>query len=337
MAAGCEEREIAEKQEEMKNLVSQVATVAAQLTAGAEIKNPTASLPTEKPPEKPKMVIVSREARLVDIVEEAKKQFSLLEGSDPYYPWYCLNGGQKFFNPELVPAGTEIFIPEKGFLLPSLPEVKTPPEKWEHQLATHTTSLEGSSPERNKNIKVATKKLNGVVVPPYKLFSTLSVLEPYTKEEGYVMGWGYTQKGEVPMFAGGICQLPSTLFKPSLAAGMLVVERRAHAYYSPRYGPWDATINEGGENLGEPIDFTFRNLYDSPVQVRAEVGKDEKSLKIEIWSPQASPYQKVDLEVLYHTVKSEAEGGMAAVKQKVSLAGRARERIYYSQYQPKPR
>lgn len=335
--SGCDEASVQEKEEEVKALLTQVAILAAQAAATPE-EPETPRLtpkPTKEPSPTPRLEgfrAVEGE-NLVYIVE----QYPSFDKKDEFYPWYRFNGGEKLFEPWAIPAGMFIRIPYPDKTPPPLPEIKTPPEKWEHKLSAHTTSLAGSSPNRMNNIRVATRKLNGTIVPPYRLFSMLETLGPFTKEEGYVMGRGYTPEGEVPMFAGGgTCQPPSALFKAAAEAGMLVIERVAHLYYIHRYGPWDATINEGGVNLGEPIDFTFRNLFDWPVQIRAEISEDEKNLIITLWSPNPLPYEKIETETLYNNVANYKVGGKAAVRQRVFFKDRIRERIYYSQYKPKP-
>lgn len=270
-----------------------------------------------------KILTLEREVNLPSIVDG----FPVFDADDPYYPWYRCNGGEKLFEPLMIPARTKLITPkpeeEPSF---RLAEITSSPEEWQHQLAFNVTSLEGSSAARMQNMETAVKNLNGIIVEPFRLFSMNEALEPFTEEEGYTMGWGYTLEGEVPMFAGGICQLPSTLFKPALEAGMLIVSRHAHLYYSSRYEIWDATISES-------LDFTFRNLYDFPIQIRAEIqGQD---LVMGIWSPEMIPYDQVNVEVLYNWLNDDGSRE-AAVKQVIVWGGRERVRDYYSHYIPKP-
>lgn len=337
-SSGCDES-FEEPKQNPYELVHRAATMLAEgaLTPGAgPIETPRIPTPVANPTEAPTPRLEGFRAvegeNLIYLVE----QYPVFDEKDIFYPWYRFNGGEKLFEPWSIPGGAFIIIPYPDKIPPPLPEIKTPSEKWEDQLSSRTTSLVGSSANRMNNIRVAAEKLNGTIVLPYRLFSMLEALGPYTKEAGYGPGYGYTDEGEVPMFAGGVCQFPATAFKPAAEAGMLVVERKAHSYYSARYGPWDATINEGGGNLGPRIDFTFRNLFDFPIQIRAEIGKDGKDLTISIFSPNPLPYEEVKTEIIYNYAVSEKAGGKAAVRQKVVFKGRARERVYYSQYSPKP-
>jgi len=335
LAAGCAESSLEEKEEKVKTLLDEVATLAAQLTATPEKPNTPPQVPKPSETPTPRRIEGFRAVEgenLVYLVD----QYPVFDEKDIFYPWYRFNGGEKLFDPWVIPGGTFITIPYPDKTPPPLPEIKIPPEKWEHKFSSRTTSLVGSSQNRMRNIRTATEKLNGTIVEPYRLFSMLEALQPFTAEEGYGPGYGFTPRGEVPMFAGGICQLPATLFKPVAEAGMLVIERKEHSYYMKSYGPWDATINEKGPLQGPEIDFTFRNLFEWPIQIRAEVSKDNKNLTISIWSPNPLPYEEIKTEILYNNVASQKVGGKAAVRQIVVLNGRARERIYYSQYKPKP-
>jgi hypothetical protein len=277
--------------------------------------------PTRNSPE----LLLTETIRLekkTSIVEIADK-YSFQYSDDPYYPWYRWNGGDKLFEPLAIPAGTVLIIPDPNLEPPRLPEI-TNTEEWEHGLSVYSTSLSGSSEKRLFNIELAVERLNGVIIEPYELFSIKDLIGPTNLRGGYVMGWGYEDGEEVPMEAGGVCQVSSTLFKPALEAGMLVVERYAHEFYSERYGPWDATISP-------VLDFTFRNLYDFPVGIISEFDRENELLTIEIRSPRGTSYDKIVVGVLYN---QELESGVqeTSVQQKVILDDRTRIREYSSFY-----
>jgi len=281
--------------------------------------------PTETPQ---KIIVLNSEADLVDLAE----RYPLASfADDPYYPWYCLNGGEKLFDPWAIPAGTSLLIPEEAQELPAPCGVEIKEQEWQYTLSENSTSLGQSSEARLRNIRTAVQRLNGEVVAPYKLFSILEAVGPFSEEpkegdEGYGWGFGYTDEGEVKMFAGGICQVPSTLFKASAQAGMLVIQRTAHLYHWANYGAWDATIADG-------VDFTFRNLFDFPVKIEAEI-KDNR-LAINIKSPQPNPYESIVCETLYDRKNPDGSWD-GLVRQTVTFKGRTRVREYPSHYEPKP-
>ncbi len=294
-------------------------------TAAPEIIIPTLiPIPTETPQE---AVILTTEANLVNLAEN----YPFASFDDPYYPWYCLNGGEKLFDPWAIPAGTSLLIPEENKELLTQCQAEVKEQDWQYTLSENSTSLGQSSEARLKNIRTAVHRLNGKVVIPYELFSILKAISPLSEQpregdEGYGWGFGYTAEGEVKMFAGGICQVPSTLFKAAAQAGMLVVQRTAHFYYSANYGSWDATISEG-------VDFTFRNLFNFPVKIEAEIKDNQVWTRIK--SPQAGYYDSINCETVYDRQNSDGSRD-GLVRQTVVLKGRTRVREYSSHYEQKP-
>lgn len=277
-------------------------------------------------------LVLKTEANLVDLAE----RYPISGFKDEYYAWYCLNGGEKLFEPWKIPAGTTLLIPGKNqeLLNQYLDEQKEHKETdWQYLLAENSTSLGNSSEARLRNVRTATSRLNGTLIQPYELFSVLKALGPFTGEsvngdEGYGRGMGYTNQGEVEMFAGGICQLPSTLFKASAKAGMLVVQRTAH-YYRSYAEPWDATIEQDTN-----LDFTCRNLFPFTLMIEAEIKNNRVYTRIK--SPQPLPYKNVVLETVYDR-KNQDGSSDSLVRQTVTFKNRVRVREYSSHYEPKPK
>ena len=297
----------------------------------AKVPAPETLIPTLTPAPaetSQKTIVLAAETSLVNFAESYSQDFS---ADDPYYPWYCLNGGEKLFDPWAIPAGTSLLIPEKNKELLAQCQKEVKERDWQYMLAENSTSLGQSSEARLRNIRTAVYRLNGKVVIPYQLFSILAAIGPLTGQsqdgdEGYGWGFGYTGEGEVKMFAGGVCQVPSTLFKAVAQAGMLVVQRTAHLYYSANYGPWDATISEG-------VDFTFRNLFDFPVKIEAEIKENQVLTRIK--SPQANPYDGITCETVYDRQNPDGSRD-SLVRQTVVFKGRTRIREYPSHYEKKP-
>lgn len=271
-------------------------------------------------------LVLETEANLVNLAE----RYPTSAFPDEYYPWYCLNGGEKLFDPWQIPQGTTLLIPSRNLNLLQC-QTEGGELDWQYTLAENSTSLGKSSEARLRNIRTAVGRLNGTVVWPYQLFSIVKRIGPFTEEsrngdEGYGQGMGYTDQGEVAMFAGGICQIPSTLFKASAKAGMLVIQRTAHLYHWRGYGAWDATISDG-------VDFTFRNLYDFPIKI--EIFLKDNRLFVAIKSPQSSPYEKIITETVYDRENADRSWN-GLVSQTVIYKGRKRIREYSGHYQLKP-
>jgi vancomycin resistance protein YoaR len=126
------------------------------------------------------------------------------------------------------------------------------------------TSFAGSSPPKQHNIGLATQRLNGVVVPPGKMFSFNKEVGSTSLDAGFKVGWGIANAGgtnvkTVPSVAGGICQVATTLFHSVFWGGYQLEERNYHLYWITGYNSrgiegLDATVDEEAD-----LDFRFVN------------------------------------------------------------------------------
>ena len=78
-------------------------------------------------------------------------------------------------------------------------------------LSSFSTKYDESNVSRSTNLKIAMSKLNGVVVMPGEVCSYNETLGERTVAEGYKYANGFAGGKVVPMLAGGICQISSTL------------------------------------------------------------------------------------------------------------------------------
>jgi vancomycin resistance protein YoaR len=123
-------------------------------------------------------------------------------------------------------------------------------------VATGTSRFTGSSPERINNIKVASSRLHGTVIPAGTTFSFLDALGPITVENGYQEGLTILGDETVPGIGGGVCQVSTTVFRAAFFAGLPIVERHQHAYRVGYY-----------EQDGSPVGFDAA-VYDPGVDLR---------------------------------------------------------------------
>lgn len=81
-----------------------------------------------------------------------------------------------------------------------------------------------------KNLKIATKKLNRIVIKPGETFSYWRLLGNTTKRKGYVDGmvlfYGNVKNGT----GGGLCQLSNLIYWMTLHTPLTVTERHRHSY-----------------------------------------------------------------------------------------------------------
>lgn len=135
-------------------------------------------------------------------------------------------------------------------------------------IAKGTSKFAESDVERSKNIRVATKRLNGVVIQPGETLSVLRVIKAPTLANGYYMAKVYSGDTLIDGVGGGVCQVSSTLYNAVIRAGLKVTDRSTHrfsVFYLP-YG-MDATI------FAPSTDFQFRNTLDYPITIKATAVK----------------------------------------------------------------
>jgi vancomycin resistance protein YoaR len=116
----------------------------------------------------------------------------------------------------------------------------------------------GSIPGRNKNIAVASAKVNGALIAPGQTFSLYKQIGEVTPESGYVTSYVIIGHRTELGLGGGVCQVSTTLFRGALSSGLPIVERHPHSYrvhyYEQNSGPGlDATV------YFPDVDFKFRN------------------------------------------------------------------------------
>lgn len=142
----------------------------------------------------------------------------------------------------------------------------------EELIAVGKSDFTHSIPSRIHNIKLASSKFHGVLIPPNKVFSfnetvgEISSLTGY--QPAYIIKEGKTVLGD----GGGVCQVSTTLFRAALNAGLPIIERNSHAYrvsyYENDMGPgFDATV------FAPSVDLKIKN--DTPAYILIQTSIDE--------------------------------------------------------------
>ena len=133
-----------------------------------------------------------------------------------------------------------------------------------HTLGSFSSKYQESNVNRSTNVKLASNKINSVILLPGEEFSYNKVVGKRTFENGFREASIYTSNGVTNGLGGGICQVSSTLYNAVLRANLEVVERRNHSY-AVSYVPLgtDATVSYGS------IDFRFKNNRKYPIKIIA--------------------------------------------------------------------
>lgn len=128
---------------------------------------------------------------------------------------------------------------------------------------------------RNTNLRLLCAALNGVIVEPGEELSYNETVGERTAEKGYKPAPAYSGNRLVDSIGGGVCQGSSTLYNCVLLADLEVVTRLCHGA-TVSYLPigLDAAVNWG------TTDFVFRNNWNFPVKIEAEVADGFVKMKI---------------------------------------------------------
>ena len=150
---------------------------------------------------------------------------------------------------------------------------------------THTTN----NNNRNTNIDLSARAINGKTVLPGEIFSFNGATGERTAAAGYKEApaiAGGQSKDEV---GGGVCQTSSTLFNAVVRADLEILERNPHAWPSSYIEKgFDATVNWPG------LDFKFRNNTEWPVFIVA--GYSKRQVTVNIYGMSLGAGVKIDLE-----------------------------------------
>lgn len=151
-------------------------------------------------------------------------------------------------------------------LSPSVTTNQIGPEAFPNLLGTYSTTFSTRNVNRSTNIRLATSKINGIVIMPGETFSYNQTVGKRTAAAGFKSAAVYSGGEVTTGIGGGICQVSSTLYNAVLLANLEIVERYNHGF-NPGYVPAgrDATVSWGGP------DFKFKNTREYPIKLICSV------------------------------------------------------------------
>lgn len=162
-------------------------------------------------------------------------------------------------------------------------------------VSSFTTRFPVRKKDRNTNIRIASGKIDGTVIPPGGRFNFNNVVGRRTIEAGFKEAPVFKNGKHDMGVGGGICQVSSTLYNACLFADLKIVERHNHSMPVP-YLPVgrDATVDYGSLNL------VVENSTPAPIAISADykpgaltfrvLGKKDPGLKIRIESSDSSSW-----------------------------------------------
>ena len=186
-------------------------------------------------------------------------------------------------------------------------------------LSSFSTKYDETNRPRSNNLKLAMSKLNGVVVMPGETCSYNKTLGKRTAQDGYQYANGFAAGKVVPMLAGGICQISSTLYDAVLYANLDIVERHNHMFQATYVEPGkDATVVYGS------LDFKFKNTRNYPIMLKTKCGGGLAEIKVFGIKEEVEYEVELITKVLNYTSYSvvyEEDSSLAPGKERVSQYG----------------
>lgn len=136
-----------------------------------------------------------------------------------------------------------------------------------------------SIPSRIFNVVLAARRINYALIPPGEVFSFNKEIGEISAGTGYQSAYVIKDGRTVLGDGGGTCQVSTTMFRAAMAAGLPIVERKAHSYrvsyYEQDSGPGiDATV------YAPTADLKFLN--DTPGHILIQTTVDTKNLAMHI-------------------------------------------------------
>ena len=163
-----------------------------------------------------------------------------------------------------------------------------------------STSFEGSTVDREHNIKIGVATITGILIAPGAEFSTVSSIGPVSEKEGYVKEMVIKENKTVKEFGGGLCQVATTLFRLALNAGLPITERINHRFVVHYYDPpgLDATI------YTPHPDFRFVNDTGSYLLLQARV--ENKKVIMELYGRKDGRTVEISKPSVYNKIPAPA-------------------------------
>ena len=155
--------------------------------------------------------------------------------------------------------------------------------KLEHSIYTHKTPLLRKLKDvdmwyqynKIKNLEIAVKRLNGIVINPGETFSYWKLIGRPTSRKGYVEGMVLFYGTYKPGIGGGLCQLSNLIYWMTLHTPLQVTERYRHSYDVFPDANRTQTFGSGATCSYNYLDLQITNTTQQPYQLIVYLTEDE--------------------------------------------------------------
>lgn len=157
-----------------------------------------------------------------------------------------------------------------------------------------------------KNLRLATTRLDGVIVRPGETFSFWRLLGKPTRRKGYLEGMVLHSGMFRPGVGGGLCQLSNLIYWLSLHTSLAVTERHRHSYDVFPDVNRTQPFGSGATCVFNFLDLQVKNRTQSDYQLR--VWLDDTHLNGE-WRSREEPDYRYEVYEREHRIDYAPWGG----------------------------
>jgi vancomycin resistance protein VanW len=155
------------------------------------------------------------------------------------------------------------------------------------------------------NLKLAIKKLNGIILQPGETFSYWKLIGKPSKRKGYVDGMVLYYGSFKPGVGGGLCQLSNLIYWITLHTPLTVTERHRHSYDVFPDSNRTQPFGSGATCAYNYLDLQIKNNTTQPFQLNVTV--TETDLEGE-WRSLEQPVYSYEIYEKEHKITHEYWG-----------------------------
>jgi vancomycin resistance protein VanW len=192
--------------------------------------------------------------------------------------------------------------------------VKKEDRPLKHQVFTHQTLLLRELKDvdmwlqhnKVKNLKIATQKLNKVIIRPGETFSYWRLLGNTTKSKGYVDGMILHYGKVTTGVGGGLCQLSNLIYWMTLHTPLTITERYRHSYDVFPDSKRSQPFGSGATCAYNYLDLQIKNETNNTYQLAVYLSDTHL---VGEWRSDSQPIQTYEVYEREHLITREYWGG----------------------------
>lgn len=156
------------------------------------------------------------------------------------------------------------------------------------------------------NLKIASEKLNRVILRPGETFSYWKLIGKPTKRKGFKEGMILFCGSVKPGTGGGLCQLSNLIYWLTLHTPLTIIERYRHSYDVFPDSNREQPFGSGATCVYNYRDLVIKNETSETYQLCVEVGEEYLHGQ---WRCKHKPIYKYEVYEKNHKMQSEYWGG----------------------------